>query len=1650
MRFSMKSLKPRLAAVLGIFVLALFLGADMSVRFAKAGKADFSGRIKKGNRIIYLKQREPIFAKQETKKAAPEYKISEKEQEAFNRVYSLISYNSNFEKSLKRFEDKYPKSPQVERLYYEIVMHYYNYDRQKNMEKWTKIYFEKFPDGANYDTVLDYYHYAKNIYMELYTQSSFTPKDDASVYANFQNIPSVDIEVYSVDTDEVKTPLQKMDPYSFPRKKGNLVKTIKKETKEKYFYGNISLGRLKTGLYVVQAKSKDLTSATILSVSTLGVISKSDKGQTLFYVCDKITGEPVKGALLKIYEGDYFIARGDTDKEGVAVMENTNRNAYGYYDCIATKGDDIAFIYVYQYGYGDGRLKKTYFYADRPVYRPEQTVNFKLIIREKLETMNYVIPEEKTYKVVIQSPASKKIYEKELKINEYGAVADSVALEPKADLGWYIFIVYDKAGNQVSGYDYYYYDQHANHAFLVEEYKKPEFKMTVTPVKGSYVKGDEAEVDVDVKYYFGQPVKDGIVEYRIEYSQFYRPYWYHYPYAWYYWDDESYGRRRYGYYNEFFMEGKAQTDNSGKCRIRFNTKDLPYDASYSVSVRVTDKSRRMIEGSAALRVSQAAFGIELSMDKYMYKPGEKVMISYNGQDITGKPHAFEGEITIRLNDYKYEKDRYKEINKEVLKEKIRTEANGKGIYRFVPDEKGNYYVKITAKDAKGRPVTVERYFYVADYSWESHFTYNTINLIFNKDYYDIGEEATVMLQSPFPKSYALITYEAETLLDYRVVKLNSSSIVLDLPVTEELAPNFYYMVTLIADNKINNQSKNVIVLPRKKFLDVKIVPDKQVYSPGETAEFKIKVTDSRNKPVQAELSLGIVDESLYYIQEEFVKDIQQFFYSRVYDRVYTANSFYSYFYGRKKHAAKEKKDAEGAGAMDESRQSDKLSRSEAAPAAKARAAESEDDRDGRMKEPEIREYFPDTAFWSAFIRTDKKGTAVIKLKMPDTLTTWRAMVRAITPDTRVGSVKQETITFKNLLCRLELPRFITQDDRLLISGIVHNYLKSEKNVRAELAATGVEMTSKANQSQKIKSGGDHRFDWKIEATKAGSAEFLLKSLTDEESDAMKLKIPVLAHGLRRSSIQSSIIKSEKENITKTVVLPGTAITEASEMEVLASASIASAMFDSLEYLIGYPYGCVEQTMSRFLPDVIVAQSIQKLGLEKPALLKQLPDMVDKGLKRLYEMQHGDGGWGWWTNDESHPYMTAYVMYGLSIAKQADFKVDDYIFNRGKNTLLSKFDREKAGDQKAYMAYSISYLPDPDAKRIVKLYESSKTNLTIYGKSLLAMALLRVKEKNKAGQLIKKIREKADEGDLFCFFTGEGFHYSWERNDVETTSYVLKAMAMYDTEDPLIAKMINWLLTKRDGNYWVSTKDTANVVFAFAEYLDRTGELKAEYQFTVRVNEKEVMSETISAKNVLASKSKVLIPASSLKKGDNLVQVTKNGKGRLYLTFALRYFNYEKVIKAEGKHISVKRTYELVTKVKDKEGKVVKETLAPLDKDEKVVRSGEEIEVTLTLDAKSPLEYIMVEDYIPAGCEIVDRESVNNWWTHREFRDEKAVFFITRYYWYYGDSQRVIKYRLRAEIPGDYEALPCIATSMYFPEVYANTKSDSVTILERGK
>ena len=302
---------------------------------------------------------------------------------------------------------------------------------------------------------------------------------------------------------------------------------------------------------------------------------------------------------------------------------------------------------------------------------------------------------------------------------------------------------------------------------------------------------------------------------------------------------------------------------------------------------------------------------------------------------------------------------------------------------------------------------------------------------------------------------------------------------------------------------------------------------------------------------------------------------------------------------------------------------------------------------------DVRTNFVDALIWKAHVVTDVNGKAKVEFKIPDNLTTWRTTVRGITKQTDVGQKINKFISRKDLLVRMETPRFFRQDDEVVISTIVHNYLLSAKTTKIEFTSDKLKLLgSKINSvgfenakfsSKKIyeidiPANSELRIDWKVKVDyPTGDATLKASALTNEESDAMEVKVQIIPNGVK--IIEPLVADYSDNNVDEYLEfeIPNDVDLRSANFSFALNPSLAGTILKSLDDLAGYPYGCVEQTMSRFLPTIIVANTFKEINAPlKSQTIEDLPKYVEAGLKRLYDFQHSDGGWGWWTNDQTHP------------------------------------------------------------------------------------------------------------------------------------------------------------------------------------------------------------------------------------------------------------------------------------------------------------------------------------------------------------------------------------------------------------------------------
>jgi hypothetical protein len=858
--------------------------------------------------------------------------------------------------------------------------------------------------------------------------------------------------------------------------------------------------------------------------------------------------------------------------------------------------------------------------------------------------------------------------------------------------------------------------------------------------------------------------------------------------------------------------------------------------------------------------------------------------------------------------------------------------------------------------------------------------------------------------------------------------------------------------------------------------------------------------------VDCELSLGLVDSSIYYIQPEYAPDIRQYFYGRKRALAINTNSSFSWIRYKRELTEEEKKQmpaeerlrgrllegqqmnqlAEKSAAADGMPQNRRATFAAAPPAPGAAmgkgggagAAEPAGPPEASLIEAIAREDFRATAFWQPAVRTGAEGKAVVSVKFPDTLTDWTATARAVTPGTAVGTVTHNTQTKKNIIVRLQAPRFFQEKDTLLLSAIVHNYLEKDKPVRVTLRQTGLRLAGEPVVNVTVPSGGEKRVDWQVQVVDPGEAKVTVMAQTDEESDAMTKGYEVLPHGVEKYIAKSGSVgepvvataaqgepgasPATKSEVSETLDLPTERNRLSTVLNIDLSPSIASTMLDSLEYLAQYPYGCTEQTMSRFLPCVVTAKALRDLGVRNEKLETKLPDMVQKGLDRLYSFQRPDGGWGWWSGGDADPWMTAYVVYGLTLAQQAGINVDKGRLERGVTAVRSHLIQvENQYDTLAYCLYVLAHQKTNDAKYIERVW-NNRDGLNACSRALMAVAYHKLGQHERARITLRNLEDRVEEDkdNKTAHWGQTSGYYRWSQDAVESTSYALKAYLAIEPSNRLVKPLMKWLVFNRRGNRWKSTRDTAMAVYGLADYVQATKELAPSYKVTVFVNGKPVRTLDVTKDNALKLDGHITLGDADLQAGPNTIRIVKEGTGNLYYSTGVFFYTKEEKIQGAGNELFVKRSYAKVELDKDN-----KEVRTPLDYGAKLA-SGDRIEVTLEIEAKNDYEYLVFEDPKASGCEPVTLQSGYQYFqppkdvadkmkaadrpyhgglsAYMEVRDEKTAFFVSSL----RQGLHHITYTLRAEIPGTFNALPTQASAMYIPEIRGLSDEMRLQIGER--
>ncbi len=1388
---------------------------------------------------------------------------------------------------------------------------------------------------------------------------------------------------------------------------------------------------LEPGLYYLEVSvpERDTIEKHLVVLTDVNLTLKTTAREVLVWATDMATGQPVPDVALSFYNGySLLLAEATTDSEGIAIadLEGQVDGLWDPITVIGRRGDTLTAVLrqwdhdlePWEYGlYGEPGYERYtgYIYTDRMLYRPGQTVYWKGILRADNDSRYTLPPPGAEVELSVIDSQGRELWQTTEALSDMGTVHGEFPLGEGAALGGYQIVA--RFGDQYTGA-----------SFMVAEYRKPEFQVSVATDGTDYIHGDSILASAQADYFFGGPVGDAAVQWRVTREPFVFDRWQgegYYSFA-------DYGDEYAIYWEqggELVTEGEGSTDAQGgfDVTIPADLREVSSSQTYIVEISVTDLNNQVVSARVAVVVHKGEFYIGLAPLSYVGAAGTEQPVKVLTVDTQGAELANQAlEVVFYKHEWfsvreQADDGRFYWTNRiedtPVFSTTTQTDAHGRAQVSFTPEEGGTYKVLASGVDEHGNEVRSAAFMWVSGGSYINWRQENNdrINLVPDKKEYKPGETATILVPSPYQgATLALLTIERGHILEYRLLELEGNSEQISLPITDDYLPNIYVSITLIKgvdeDNPLPSFKLGYTMLAvstEQKELTVRVTPSREgTYAPREMVGLNVETLDSEGRGVTAEVSLQVVDLALERLAGADPRDIVQVFYRERGIGVFTSATLAASVDRYNLHLSREGK---GGGGGDEGT---------------------------------IREDFPDTAFWAPALRTDANGRARVNVRLPDNLTTWRVTAQAVTSETQVGKATLDVVSTLDVLIRPVAPRFMVVGDEPILGAVVHNRTDQSMDALVTLATEGVSIEN-AEQSVRVPAGGRVKVAWPAVVEPTSEATLRLSVTAGPHSDAMQLRLPVY----QPSSPEVVGTAGEvEEQAVELVRVPQGADTSAGELTVVLEPSIAAGLTESLDYLKAYPYDCIEQAVSRFLPNVATYQALSALGVHNERLEENLPQQVQVGLQRIYSAQNLDGGWGWWPDRAADPALSAYVILGLSEAQRAGLAVDSDTMSRGIVYLNDWLEVPAVQtriwrDQRAMVLYALAEAGEGDLGRTVTLFEQ-RSDMSLFAKAYLAMTLqiLDPDEPTRRDTLVNELGDAA-------LLSAAGAHWEeavparWAMNtDTRTTALVLRALVRLQPDHTLLPHAVRWLMAARESGRWETTQENAWSILALTDYMLSTGELLADYDYEVLLNGVSQGVASVSSSNVRDTR-RAEVPVSALEPGadSQLVIERSEGPGRLYYSAFLRYYLPVEGLQPLARGMVVEREYYLA-----------EDPTRPI----REARINDVVLVKLTLVAPNDLYFLVLEDPLPAGCEAIDaslettsrafqaphlqrdygKMAPNEWawlwgwdWADRtELRDDKVALFAGSL----PKGTYTYTYAMRCTTPGDYRVMPAKGYEMY--------------------
>ncbi|MEZ4742829.1 MAG: alpha-2-macroglobulin family protein [Bdellovibrionota bacterium] len=1429
-----------------------------------------------------------------------------------------------------------------------------------------------------------------------------------------------------------------------------------------------------------------------LVITDLGIMAKVGFYDSGVWIHSIATGKPLSGIEVQLRGYEKVLAEGKTNSEGFVKFagasewdpERAQFKSWGVDEelfVIAKTDDDLSVLPFYQgtrgisaydfSNYGSGN----YFYSrqlskssnhivhaitDRPLYQPDQSVKIKLFARH-WEPRTFGLAPDSDIEVIIRDSRGKEIHKEMLKLSEYGTANTEFKLDSGSPLGSYSIVAnIDSKWQRTIGF------------FDVQEFTLPAFKVGVKPIKTRFLVGESAAFRTSAQYHFGGGVAKTSGSYTASFQeeqwQPTLPKWKDYHF------DDQVSLNLAGYEKPRSLrhivveDGKLLTDKNGDSfkQILLSQNQIRSYGTVTFELKFEDDRGKTIAGRSGAKVFYSEFQLGLRKDKWAYEAGEEIepkVVLVNSEELSINRRP----ITLKLIHRSYQTIRvrgtgnyfgYETRTSDKVVDECKTISVEDGASCVLKAKAaGSHFILAEAKDSKGQLAQSSLHLYVtgSDYVGWYRENHDRIDIIPDKDSYNVGDEISLLIKNPYQEVEGIFTLERFGILKQFRRKLSGGAEIVKIPLdSKDYAPGFYVSVSLIK-GRVSEKIEGGVDLGKPSFkmglakikvvnpdtlLEVEVSTNKSQYEIGEEVDAKIHIKSSAGNR-RAEVSIAVVDEKILQLAGSYKDkfDLHDKFYEIPGVEVMTSQML-SYLIGRRHFGRKgvsEGGDGEGIA---------------------------------------VRKNFLPLAYWNPALETDLSGKANFKFKIPDNLTSWRILVVAVDKEHRFGFGGTSFKANKKVMIEPALPSFLTEGDQLKSRFSVFNRSGNTGSIIGSIKTEGLDLLNREDKKIDVDNDGKGFLEWLVKAPfGAQSASLTVKAELEGTAldDAAQYSFPI------RPFVSYEIFthygSSIESNTKIPVKIPEGIRPELGGLEVIYSPSLISHLDDVIRYGLDYPYSCWEQKLVKAL--MLNSYVNLKDYISIPDIKRDPITWIRELLNKMPNYQAPNGGMSFWKPDlrTVDPYLSVFTALGMVWINQSNVpipesstnKVFEYTKNllEGRESFPNWYTSKVKATVLAMAVYVRGLLGDKILPSLNRIYQD-KDNLSLFGKSFLWSAASNfVASSPIAEELKKSIFSMADltSGQIqFQELHDDGFQRILH-STTRTNCRLLVSLLESDPKGPFVEPLVRWIIGNRKANRWNNTQENLYCLNALTSYAKIFEKEIPNFKIASKAFGVPLKDATFSGFKQIGVAQEISFKNVNNNSNQEL-DIDKSGPGRLYYTTRLKVAYKDIRKEPVNSGMQVKRTFY----IKDKSGKWIPQT------NHVKVRRGDLVRIELKTSIPSTRYHVALADALPAGLEPLNTALAatakseasdesddssgsyfwnedDNWWGlyssggfyYREMRLFGAQYFAD----FLSRGEYTINYIAQAVAVGEFNVAPATIEQMYDPEVYGKSTPASFIVTE---